>query len=366
MARSRGFTRRGRKYRKTKRNTMSRKGVTLAFECGGTCNAKRCAYVGHYTTPGKIVRKMFWRSLLKRLFEKVYSYSPNNLLLPITLQPLDNVELRYRRNTNSGAFEVIAYQATVTPGSGVENSIDTVAAYFADDGLPINNSSKDTSLELVDLSFYPSTAQGTRCRIRLLDAVVHLYSKSTLKLQNRTINALGTEADEVDNVPIYGKSYAGSGAGATWKGDAVVTNANGADFVADKNFGVILEAVNTTGYNGLQEPPLPGDFSHVQKSGKVRLDPGDIKTSSLSSNNKMDLNKFYRRVANIDAASQYVKTDLGQYRFFAMEKMIDSFQTADQPSIIVAYEHNIRMQMTVSEKYTTNTVQLFESAAFSV
>jgi len=51
-----------------------------------------------------------------------------------------------------------------------------------------------------------------RFQIDLSKCRIHLYAKSSLKLQNRTVNLNANNDDEdVDNVPLYVKSYFGSG-----------------------------------------------------------------------------------------------------------------------------------------------------------
>lgn len=52
----------------------------------------------------------------------------------------------------------------------------------------------------------------TRLDIDLRRCKFDIYVKSSLKIQNRTVNTdANNEADDVDNVPLYGKQFEGSG-----------------------------------------------------------------------------------------------------------------------------------------------------------
>lgn len=354
-----GFIKKGKKYRKTKRNKMTMKGVNLAKETGGVVNAKKVAYIGHGSVPVYTARRMLWRAIFKRLFEKMYGNSPSGLVgteYNFLLNTNDTLTVRWTSPT--AAIVATNYSAA----SLVD--IETVVTWASDPSRPYNTATgSQGETTLIEVVFIPgNTHLASLTRIRLKDCQFQLSSKCTLKLQNRTINTAGaTEADEVDNQPLSGYSYSGKGSGASWKGQPNNLNSVFYDdiFRINNSVGIMSFGADTTTDTGLQEPPLAGDFGGVKKFGKVRFNPGDLKTSVLTDDIKIDVNKFHRMTIGI-AQGDVGVYPIGQFRFFALEKMIDVSGSADQPSIIVAYEHNMRILASIKEKYATNTIQVTE------
>jgi len=104
---------------------------------------------------------------------------------------------------------------------------------------------------------------------------------------------------------------------------------------------------------------------HCKKSGKVRIEPGQIKTSVLKYAKRISFRELQRElnksddifyVGNISHTSKK-QTRLGKYRLFGLEKMIDA--SSGFP-MTIATEHNVRMNTWTEEVEKHYTVQQTE------
>jgi hypothetical protein len=327
-----------------------------------------------------MLRRCIWRAVFKKLFEKIRKESPASLdsAMSIGNAVANSTNDRYIFTVNRGngtsfdeifypgvAYTEFAYPTTVT--------VDTISEWAADINRQWNTTQAPAvlyaeSVYISRITFVPGDASRLaalpQVGIRMLDSSVSMDIKCTLKMQNRSQNALtGTgEDNDVDNVPIYGYMYSGKGAGPIHKAH------QGVQFLAGELNGVISYGANTNAPNALQEPPLAGDFVFVDRQGKMKLEPGDIKTSVLTYKKSHNFQKFYRKLVNLSAtrllpeATYRDHSGVGEYKLFALEKMIDTDQGPDQPSILLAFEHNIRGLFAFTEKYSYTTVQKFESS----
>jgi hypothetical protein len=117
--------------------------------------------------------------------------------------------------------------------------------------------------------------------------------------------------------------------------------------------------------NEMKEPPYASDFIGVKRSGKVKIEPGTIKTSVLKYKKTIKFSDLQRELAtsqdiiylgNIPDADRKVMR-LGKYRFFGLEKIIDA--TSGIP-ITLGLEHNIRVNMWTKLKDQFYNVQITE------
>jgi len=188
---------------------------------------------------------------------------------------------------------------------------------------------------------------------------VEFVAKSALKIQNRTVNTVGdTEADEVDNVPLAGIGYEGTGTGTIYIRKATTSGAQ-PTFVGSNNLGMILLKPGAT-HNAPTEPPNPENFDKVSRESKIKIEPGEIKTSVLKWHKKMSFNDFWAVTHPHGAGSTFItRRKIGSFRFFGIEKMIH-FATADT-SIQTVYEHQYDLGTVVSYSRSTQSVKYFEA-----
>lgn len=204
---------------------------------------------------------------------------------------------------------------------------------------------------------YDENTNGTLTHVRKFEidlsrAKIQLLSKSSLKIQNRTINTAGlADAEDVDNVPIYGKSYDSSGnylACRSKQSDIVNIATGGQNYllspfnaVASNGYIPIVTelATPTNGYQQFAEPVPKSCWANCKAIGKAHLDPGVIKTSVLYHKGGMSFMNFMRK-SFLYNASDYT-TAIGKNRLFILEKMIQAVATnttTQENTLRVAYE----------------------------
>lgn len=187
--------------------------------------------------------------------------------------------------------------------------------------------------------------QETVMQLDLTRCMIDVYVKSAMKMQNRTrTESNSLEEDDVDNVPLYGKSYEGSGNYALYTTTGPwLTNAGRAEskIIAESTLQecVMLDVFGpstsvSNGFN-LAEPPSLRQMQHCQKIGKIKFEPGEIKTSVIYYKAKKNLNRTIRNLLG-PTNEQYL--GIGKYRFFILEKMISSNEPSVNNRPTIGYE----------------------------
>lgn len=333
-SRSAGFFRSRRRIgRRTNTARSITKGLVKVIESGSVVTSNYCRYIGHHDMPLASVMEMVIAALIKKLLMKV-GYS-----LPSYDGPIDNL----------GVGDVIRIIARHRPGDPTvfwsHNIVlgDTWKTITLDLVQQINVFGDQNQTILETLRYDPDGGNTgwPRTQMNLVDMKVHLKTKATLKIQNRSKNALGNEADEVDNVPLYGKSYSGTGSGFMVDNNRQLGQAY---FYADTADGII----SYDGADDLREPPPAENTRQTKKTGKAKLDPGEVKTSVLSSKQTVSLNRFYTLAGRVLMGTNKNKSFLGKFRCFALEKMIETEFGENIVPIAVAWEHNLRLECYVT------------------
>ncbi|MEY3324805.1 MAG: Lake Sarah-associated circular virus [Bacteroidota bacterium] len=170
------------------------------------------------------------------------------------------------------------------------------------------------------------------CKLDMEKASIDLYSKSSLKMQNQTVADVDDkELDSVDNVPLIGKQYDGSGNYIQiektfyYPGASIVGNyyANG--------FGP---------GSGLAEPQPLSVVKRANRVGSLKLQPGIIKTSVLTHRRKFNINTLLQMCARWNATENLCK--LGKFRYFHVEKELQSVATTDANVLRLHYEIDLK------------------------
>lgn len=341
---------------RTSRNTLKKyskrskyiyDGVVRVLESGGTTEDGEVVYIGH-ACPLFQMKYCAWWSLIKKLLCKmgansnVLTGSQNLVSLGFTAG--DIFRLTYKPSPAAG---VATLDFAVAAGSTVDNLISQYAT----------NGTIDTNNVVYNqFQFIPLGTAGsfrTSYFVRLESSYLSFYVKNDLKLQNRsTTTTLDNEGDDVNNVPLYGKSYFGFGCGTKLK------NGNSASgLVANPDFGVISNTSSNLG-TGYNEPLEYQYFANVKQAGKIHIDAGQVKTSQITKSFRMTFGNFLNAIAPANgispvAAGPTANIVLGQasarlnkissYRFFAVEKMLDANTTASPTNVSVAFEHNSKI-----------------------
>lgn len=227
--------------------------------------------------------------------------------------------------------------------------------------------------------------------VPLQNLSVQLETKSSLKLQNRTVNIVGVEddANDVDNVPVIGYLYnckgnnflqktersilkgidSGSvGGSANTKNNDIILfegtkrqlgSLYGTGATADAVFGNYSAAESS--FFKPAEPPKPYQVVNCKKATKIRINPGGIKTSVLTAKTKTGFSYMLALLAGdndgVIVAEQKYSPKLGYCNVMYLEKVIGSKTSP----VAVAAEVQFDCWISVSAKGDanyTNSVQM--------
>lgn len=341
-------------------NTLMSKGVCTVIERGGvldggasTATAGNTVAVGHCDMPSAAMHLLFWRAMVKQLFIHLGVYDLPDMDATVPSGNIgDVVRLTWRASPDSSLVDL---NYTFVGG---DTYIQIALFFYVYFETPAN---VNYSMEFKRWAFIPTAASVYRiCRINLTGARVYLQGKSDLKVQNRTVSSLNDEdAEDVDNVPLYGRSYYGKGSGATAYTNDTVPVTAAAGFVASRITGCLSKVPTEIWY---QEPPPPSHFDNVKLVGKVLLDPGHVKTSSLATGISMGLNKAYQLYFGTShtAAVTHPRHYIGKYRFLILEKMINAVTGTEANSIKVAFETNCKLGALVQFKRDTTSAVIVD------
>lgn len=338
---SSGFFSRGRKVRRSSIDSMMRKGVVTVVETGGVETPSHCGYLGHCTMPTERVALQFWYAFFKKFITdnlRLSVSAPNSAISGLINGA--TFEILFYTDT----FQTISSHAFVIGTNPVLPTIDALATEAHNWAV----ASWDESYTLLRMDFDRDSV-GVDASVSLLGSKIAYRVKSTMKIQNRSAGADGTEADEVDNVPIYGKSYDAKGNGVIYANPLQSARLTGND---------ITGYIAYSGTANLNEPPPANAFDRPTRSNKAKLDPGQLKTSKLSENSKMDATKFLCEVYPLLRRPSHVKTYLGKSRIFAFEKMLETEIGVAIANMKIAYEINNRYEFSFQNGWT-KTVPMF-------
>lgn len=317
----------------------------------GLGKVPQVVYIGHTTFSQQIYQASACRALIKRLllkadidvtdFDTVAVFpNANYYILYVVYQP------------SPGSATLIDSSINYSPGLESPNDLATKLYNLIFNGSYTDNQIIWKRLRLDASDPITFNNEGTVAQINLETARIHFHCKSALKVQNRAVNSEGGDTEDVDNVPLYGRSYEGPGNGAIY-----VINNNQYFFQAQplpadalgvvgnpQRFAITPNVTNFgTGYNNTmyKEPPMPKSFKTVTHCGKAHLEPGQIKTSVITHTKSFSFMRmvrdFYSGTTSPGPIGAYQRS-YGKYRFFCLEKMIQTVATTTVNSIKVAFE----------------------------
>lgn len=329
-SKSAGKFAKGRKV-KTNVDKFSKGGMVICREQGGVLSAtatEQSVVVGHATCPILQIREAFGFAFAKWV-SKLIKQDFVNIEDPVYPANYRNCasSIAYKQSAlGTLLFSDLIIVAGTTTWQNLANQITTL----------VYSNANETGFELMEfiwaqtqIATTPAVPAQMLYRKDLRKARLQYFCKSSLKIQNRTVNvAANDESDDVDNVPVYGKTYSGIGDNFTFKNDNIA---------ADKTSGVIIRFGTVS--NGLAEPPSMTQMIGVKKIGKAHLDPGQIKTSVENYSTSMSMQTIIdlmQRDQNVVVSAS--KNRQGKFTCFIFEKMIQAVATTTINSIKIAYE----------------------------
>lgn len=342
--------------RKTPVDDMTKRGVVICQESGGqlypaettsdtSTQYGQSVYLGHSTVPLNLSRTHYWRAFTKALMRAIGINIEdfNDFLVGTTI----GVEFYYKINPNDPPT---SHAFTFAP---LVKTYENMAQEFSQHFINLLESLYFQKVHVV-------IANQPDKQFDLSKAKMEYYCKSSLKMQNQTVNAaLDNDSDDVNNVPLYGKSYEGTGNGAFY-----IKDYNQKNFIGRQSDGLIIyqpdaiTAAGTPNDYALGEPQSYKLFKYVKKSGKIHLDAGQLKTSVLTFQKNMGFSAMWRNIDQI-AFDNPAWTTMGNFRFFGVEKMMQFTQTNEANRIHLAYEVDNKIGMVCTlPKFTPTTMVL--------
>jgi len=360
-----GFLKTTKKY---KPNKKIMGGVAMSYEYAGVKTSEELCSFGHTTNAYNPTYRVVVAAVIKKLihmaniyFDALESTPFSGDISVLDYINHDRVKIWWKkRDIDSGFFDETLILLNT-------DSLNTIINWMVNPSRPWNNAgySEKGNMVLGRLEFLPASAEaivddestGERharytC-INLENVTVYVKAKSALKMQNRTVEEAGDDESDVNNVPLYGRAIEGNGSGPRWKNQKKEASVS---FISN-NQGII----NVVEKTNLQEPPNPEEFFRVKKVGKVKIEPGEIRTSVLSHTVTKSFNSWYRglnAVQMISASSPeteqlYPDYPIGKYRLFHIEKML----AAGTAYIKTAFEIQQNFVGYCKIKYPQTTIQ---------
>jgi len=368
---SAGFFKRGRNAKHTL-DSYAKKGIVQWKEDGDTATNFQPApfaqpqvlYIGHTTWAPEEIKKAISRSVLKRIMQKAdidltdFTISP-----PVPGGGPSTYTFRFQlwwQSTPQTNVIVTEQSNDFLVNTPEQFAVDTLVGMYS---LLFPPTATDAGV-FKRLVMYgpPGALPGNQAPLATLDlerTKIHICVKSSLKIQNQTsASEADNEADDVNNVPLYGKSYEGSGNGAVARmlretgHQQPVPSSPNSYVIRPGNPGLtILPAA-------YREPPLPSQFSRVQRSAKAHLDPGQIKTSVLNYKKTFYFANLVKILFTGTVLTEQNRLTQGNYRFFCFEKMIQYIGTSSSNAIKIAYEVDTKMGVQVTDYRSFQTAMV--------
>lgn len=320
-----------RRYRKKMRKYVFNgvEKTTEAFKNEGTTG--QAITFAHGTFVRDQVLEMAWKAVVKKFFEqqKVYINDWNDVATPYNA-----ADWRFVISfINNGVGNSIALAMTT-----LTKYVDIIF-WLGDTARPWNNHGLNIELDTMQITSNVTFEYRPFALLNLRRTKIHFEIKSSMKMQNRTINSTGNnESDDVDNVPLVGKIYQFKGTGLVrpkTTGDSQVYINDSTGYITPIEFGNYREPID-----GLY-------YDKIKRQGKIKLEPGQIKTSVLTQKGTMFFSTLLNRCVEKFNNSN-PKLEYGKCRAFTLEKMIDTLADNAPLGIALGLEVNNRFRFSAS------------------
>jgi len=193
----------------------------------------------------------------------------------------------------------------------------------------LNNQNVDELFNLL-LLFGNSESQDVRAELLFNETFIDFYGKSELKIQNRTKATGGSEdAENVNNNPLQGRTYIFKGVPKPKANGYIVGGANSGTFGFERllfNNAISVFGGNSGGMDpNFKEPPSPKLFWNCFKAGKIRLDPGQIKSFIVTERHSGNILKLLKKFRlQLDAGGLVTTYSAFKTQMVALEDVINA------------------------------------------
>lgn len=337
---------------------FNRYGVVEKNERTATTSDDNCVYaVCDVIAPAEAIYYTIG-ALLRKLFEKAgfrpggFSESPLGTKQPGNEMNNMQVVLSTHNAVTGGFAQVNAGIGTLTSFADIiALLVPTFQDYVAQFGI----SSASNGLELTHLTlekYFTIDAAEERVvlsTLQLNECELTVFGEAELKVQNRTPSSSGsTDAENVTANPIIGRSYIFSGIPKVKTYANVIGQTLDSTFLfgflANGNGLGVFGATNAATEASFKTPPEPGTFWNCQQSGKVYLDPGNVKALYHSYYKKCNVLKFLQKM-KFNVNTGYYGYTIFPCMMVAFEDMIN-LENSNDITIAVAVERYLGCMVT--------------------
>lgn len=356
----------------TKSDEYSEKGIVRKLEAGNvvTESGRPVVYLAHSTMPAQQVMYACIGALLKKLFNEAKHRVKNENEVLFLNQYFDSqVTIGYKvKDGDSVQEQNFAVSAT----TGTLNTV-TGAVYSWLNGLSesANLPNQFLYLRLFEKRTGVFTELMLFAELDLTTVKFDVYSRSHLKIQNRTINsAENDQADDVDNVPINGKYFEFATNGTIYRDYAAPGSSGTANITTSPFYGLLPTTIGSDTDTGMyKELPDRTQFVGCKLVGKSHLDPGEIKTSTMTDELKISLQQLITKVfarKPSTGAGRFAQFWLGKTRLFGWEKMVNAVAMSATNQFNIAFEHQYEIGAIAMAKRSYHTAPIVQEVTPAV
>lgn len=318
-----------------------KKGVVLQQEVASKLQGQEVVFVAHSTAPAAYIRRTIAMLLLRAIMvrHKVQWLDPGAAAVFAGRYTVGDIFSLQYVSTATGVVTTTGSITLVT----LSTFEDIINAFIG--GLRTIYEVKDR--HLIGVEFIAKWDSTTKFRpsmyLNLTGAEIQISSKSALKIQNQSDATI----DLGNNQPLNGKFYDSNGNYLKWRNGALY--AASAEYFTCEEQGHFELAIdrNSTAFPELREPPPPGAFYDVTSSGKVKLDPGELKTSVLNHVDTVSLARLGKYFSSQMAVATGTPLNGGKCRFIALERMIDADTTPTNMTIAWEIDYKIQAMLNI-------------------
>lgn len=342
------------------RNVCAKKGYTFVREYYRSETAQHALYVKHAAYDLDRMVHAIFGAALRKLFLKAGIEIVSNLLAPKMSNDGGGTALadfRLRCQYYSPHDGGIGWDQYDIPAASTFDQIITNATIISN---RIGNYLKGTTgnfptvyqLQCLDTGSVP-TRYNTLAALNLESTKWKMEVISKLKIQNRSKGAeAGVEdssLDRVDNVPLYGKLFSFKNCDPRLKTiDSAGTAASNSEWFGRMAANGIGFYDPDTHYPSLQEPPTKGMFNNCAAESNVILQPGNIKTASVSYVYAGKWQTFLDRMAGefgndtVPVTQSVVTGIIGRSQILALEEIL---RTGTSNPVAVQIERQVEINV---------------------
>jgi len=372
------------KFKKSKKKSdpwaiYTNTGVQNTTEVHGLLADPDCIYIGHSAISIIQAYEVVTQALFRKILTKVGRLNVTDIKQKIegyhTLNS-DAFKLELVSvNAESGAISLTdhTFGATESIYTLVGDNMASLAPSWSGFQSRLLEYMRGTNSNIVPtiLRLYRKEANITTFWINageldLTNEKVHFKSLSSIKIQNRSLSAGGSsDAQNVENNPLVGYRYGLSGGVPIVRGtQGTAGNSSYLFNSIDHVTGVMLVRAAQFGTLGsvFKEPAAPGVFTNCKNSNKVRLDPGQIKRSTIAYQVNMAYLTFMKALSDQLNGGTKVINIPGKFELFSFEDVIN---VNSAETIKMAYEVDRKMGVYLTTRKRTYALGNFSAQTLS-